>query len=832
MQVDLRIYSPTNRDHRLGQTWILQYPTIYTHLGDPMLDGLTANALRFLFLEQLYRAAKGDTSEIIDLNDIVDLIGLEREQAVIIMRWLKDERLLDYATFGPTLQITHTGIRVVEDALATKQLSVAPFPPYNDMFQETALGMANPAASANHGSSTEGMSPESLRKGDEKPAPLGNKAQPERRDGSGQKVGKATLPIDAMLQGQAGIALSAIPDVPAKSDRLGFEPYVDAVAAFLLSPATQPPLTLSIEGEWGCGKSSFMELVQKAVRTISRGDVLCMAFNPWRLGTEDELWTSFVLEFIRTASSGLTRTRRFRAWLWLRLHRSASPENRSALLRTILLVVGFAGTATALCIALRLADPELVQTIAALTGSPADAIKPFFRVGSGLAVVAFAVFAAARLIANAKESLHVSDRSYFAAPDYANRVAFVERFHRDFDLILRTYASNKRRILVFVDDLDRCEPPHAANLVRAITMLIPENDKMLFVLGIDRDKIAAGMAAAYKDLLPFLDVDVHPTTSATEEITPMGTCHTGLQFGRHFVEKFVQLPFSVPRPSEADVIAYVTHLGGASPLRSESNVNARGASTNSVPSEDKNIGDSGDFKAMPDVRIEALKVRVDTEDSPRIREVILMLTDVLDRNPRRIKQFVNLFRLRTYVAHATGLFDHVSDTKPWTLLLLGKLVALELLDPSILSRIDQDPGLLPRLEDCALSQGKCDHLPELAWLRSWPRVEKLLRIGCDRDILGGESLAKECTFHNLDLAPALQTAPRIRDFPEMQRQSQHAPNVIEAEAHFGIEGGLRAEPESRPVSDQGYGTDAVRVERYSNSGERLDVPSRREDESQ
>ena len=812
--------------------WILQHPMIYTNLGDPMLDGLTSNALRFHFLDQLYREANADTNQIIKLGSIVEAIGLEREPAEIIMRWLKDEDLLAYATFGPTLQITHTGIRVVEDALADKQRAVAPFPPYSEMFPESDVAGADPAAPEGRGGYTEGMSPGSMLEGDEKPQSPGNEEQPERRNGSEVRDKEATLSIGGTTQAQAGIHLSANADVPADSDHLGFGPYVDALAAFLLSSGTQPPLTLSIEGEWGCGKSSFMKLLQKAIRTSGRKDVLYMTFNPWRLGTEDELWTSFVLKFIRAASSRLTWTRKFRAWLWLRLRRSASPENRSALLRTILLAVGFAGTATALCIALRLADPEQVPTIAALIGSPPDAIKPLFRLGSGLAVVAFAVFATARLIANAKESLNISDRSYFAAPDYANRVAFVERFHRDFDLILRTYASNKKRILVFVDDLDRCEPPRAANLVRAITMLIPENDKMLFVLGIDRDKIAAGMAAAYKDLLPFLDVDVHPTTSATEEITPMGTCHTGLQFGRHFVEKFVQLPFSVPRPSEADVIAYVTHLGGASPLRSESNVNARGASTNSVPSEDKNIGDSGDFKAMPDVRIEALKVRVDTEDSPRIREVILMLTDVLDRNPRRIKQFVNLFRLRTYVAHATGLFDHVSDTKPWTLLLLGKLVALELLDPSILSRIDQDPGLLPRLEDCALSQGKCDHLPELAWLRSWPRVEKLLRIGCDRDILGGESLAKECTFHNLDLAPALQTAPRIRDFPEMQRQSQHAPNVIEAEAHFGIEGGLRAEPESRPVSDQGYGTDAVRVERYSNSGERLDVPSRREDESQ
>ena len=42
------------------------------------------------------------------------------------------------------------------------------------------------------------------------------------------------------------------------SDTLGFDPYVDAISQFLLNEETQPPLTLSVEGEWGSGKTSFM----------------------------------------------------------------------------------------------------------------------------------------------------------------------------------------------------------------------------------------------------------------------------------------------------------------------------------------------------------------------------------------------------------------------------------------------------------------------------------------------------------------------------------------------------------------------------------------------
>ena len=54
------------------------------------------------------------------------------------------------------------------------------------------------------------------------------------------------------------IRLANIGDQVAKIDALGFEPYVNAIADFLTDTDTKPPLTLSIEGEWGSGKSSFM----------------------------------------------------------------------------------------------------------------------------------------------------------------------------------------------------------------------------------------------------------------------------------------------------------------------------------------------------------------------------------------------------------------------------------------------------------------------------------------------------------------------------------------------------------------------------------------------
>ena len=39
----------------------------------------------------------------------------------------------------------------------------------------------------------------------------------------------------------------------------GFPPYVNVLAEFMIDKFTSSSLTISIEGDWGCGKSSFLK---------------------------------------------------------------------------------------------------------------------------------------------------------------------------------------------------------------------------------------------------------------------------------------------------------------------------------------------------------------------------------------------------------------------------------------------------------------------------------------------------------------------------------------------------------------------------------------------
>jgi hypothetical protein len=100
-------------------------------------------------------------------------------------------------------------------------------------------------------------------------------------------------------------------DAPAKRDLLDREFYVMALAALILNPKTQAPLTIGIYGPWGSGKSSF--LAQLAERLPKRH--LVANFNPWRLSGGGEVWAGLVNEIAPIIDRHLGLFQRIR-FLW------------------------------------------------------------------------------------------------------------------------------------------------------------------------------------------------------------------------------------------------------------------------------------------------------------------------------------------------------------------------------------------------------------------------------------------------------------------------------------------------------------------------------------
>ena len=87
---------------------------------------------------------------------------------------------------------------------------------------------------------------------------------------------------------------SSVGDQAAARDSLGFKLYVEALADFLLAENTRPPLTFSVEGSWGSGKSSFMLQLKNRIRAVSPASKT-IDFNAWKYDKQEELWAAFAL---------------------------------------------------------------------------------------------------------------------------------------------------------------------------------------------------------------------------------------------------------------------------------------------------------------------------------------------------------------------------------------------------------------------------------------------------------------------------------------------------------------------------------------------------------
>ncbi len=556
------------------------------------------------------------------------------------------------------------------------------------------------------------------------------------------------LPVPTETVGPSGVA-----DQPTTTDSLGFTPYVQAVAAFLTHSDTKPPLTLSIEGPWGSGKSSFMRQLQLEIgRCLKRQnrETRTVWFNAWRQNKDEELWAAFALHFSREMVSQLSWFRRRWCHLKLRWLRFEIKKAWLDVLRLLLLLSLFVFASIRAITFVRhnpTALPQLThlgeddsgdsrgsatatedsrkgsQAIADANGDHAtkkqdgaeEALLKLILAALGGAAYILVAFMflkkGAEIVGN---PLKVDLEKYIADPKYENRIPFVETFQSDFAKLVKCFAQNET-VFVFIDDLDRCEVPKSADLMQALNLMISDSPNIVYIMGLDREKIAAGIAAKFRDVLPYL-TRTHRDTAAA------------LDFGFNYLEKFIQIPFQLPRPTISDVNRLMQDIN------------------RDIPEMQENTNEP---HVHPGILFET------KADSSLVREIVQMVAPAFDFNPRRIKQFINCFRVQAIIASQTGMFGASRDPQVYDALSphqLGKLIAICLRWPRFLDDIIENPALLHTFPYRGPIHSPTPLTPAEYWSRD-SRLVQLIEQGPENP---------QYSMMRVDIERFLQIAPRIR----------------------------------------------------------------------
>ena len=317
-------------------------------------------------------------------------------------------------------------------------------------------------------------------------------------------------------------------DRPTEFDQLGFAPYREALSGLILDPATDTPLTIGVFGSWGMGKTSLLMMLQKDVKEApAREDGrknLVVWFNAWKYTQEGSLWRALILRVVEALRADLESPT------------AGSPPADQA-------------TDAMKTAKQRLQDVEdaLYQAVdreeaGSWTIDWSKLAKGAVKTGAWAAMAVVPGFSlGAKVVEELSKKAHVeAPTEYLAALDRARvkvrmaQLASVEQFEKRFAELVHAQLAGGR-LVVFVDDLDRCLPEQAIEVLEAIKLFL-DVQGCIFVLAVDRKVIAQGIQVKYKQL------EDHRID------------------GQQYLEKIIQLPFELPPLLSPEVKAYIDQM--------------------------------------------------------------------------------------------------------------------------------------------------------------------------------------------------------------------------------------------------------------------------------
>lgn len=469
----------------------------------------------------------------------------------------------------------------------------------------------------------------------------------------------------------------ATPDSPSEQDALGHEPLVRALCALLDDRTTRLPLTIAVTAPWGMGKSSVMKQVEWRLRHPPATPEpyrrwATVSFPAWKYEQTERLWAALATEIYEQPQKGMD--------LWGKF------KFRTKLERKRLGMGRFA---------LKFGWPPLAAAAAVVAFLSVD-LSPETTAAAGLSS-ATAVFAAlTRYWGAVSNPFKHAIARYASRPDYESKLGFTSEADQDIRCLGETLCPHARdAVAVFVDDLDRCSSGHVVEVVEAMNQIFASEPdrRYVFVLGLDRQVVAASIRVAYRDTVAEL--------SETSQVLARG-------FGTDFLAKLVQLSIALPPPDEEGMRALlrsVTQGDTTEEEPPEEEVQRVAAQFEREASSLEEMTDAArapeqlpedDEAVLEGVRRQSIK-RI--RDSPDVVEAEERALRFLERNPRQVKRFHNAFRLQLYVANEDlgRRFDFTTDQ----LHALAKWVAVRLRWPALADADDREPLLLTSLEEGA-----------------------------------------------------------------------------------------------------------------------------------
>lgn len=349
-----------------------------------------------------------------------------------------------------------------------------------------------------------------------------------------------------------------------------------------------------------------------------------------------------------------------------------------------------------------------------------------------------------------------------SAPAYAGQLGLVSTIRRDLETLVRIMAEWScdpigspppiERIVLYIDDLDRCHPRQVVEVLQAVHLLLAL-ELFVVVVGVDPRWLRYSLTSEYHEMF----------ASELSDTTELGDRRAS---ARDYLEKIFNVPFVIPPLTPDGFTSMIRDLAiSAERVRSGGGRDTGRVSTESVPpgsAPDAMPGDGG--RGDPD--------SVDRLGAPTpITEPELVFIGELApliRSPREAKRMFNIYRM---LRSASGLVDRSfvgprGDHQAVAFLLACQSFAPHLLEQLLWARPDPErrlpgglahrpadtpwndvlPGLLPRRSDGRWANDVCAELTQ-PQVRAWRQLLERCRPAAEAVSLGDLSAFQQWAPH-------------------------------------------------------------------------------------
>ncbi len=232
-----------------------------------------------------------------------------------------------------------------------------------------------------------------------------------------------------------------------KSNIFNFRYHLGPVYDIIRHEKTQMPLTIGINGKWGTGKTTAMQWLFDALEKWKQSDeskgkvkTRNLWFYPWNYHNKEDVWKGLITEVILNVTD----------------FNNATPATVS----------------------------KAVKLLSAFVGK------------SALDIISSMEFELPGFKVNGEVVKEIKDN--FQAANHPE-TPYLNEYEDIFKKWIKDALSKtNERMVIFIDDLDRCMPDIALQVLEALKLYL-KIDKLIFVMGMDRPVVEKAVRAYYKD---------------------------------------------------------------------------------------------------------------------------------------------------------------------------------------------------------------------------------------------------------------------------------------------------------------------------------------------